>query len=116
MTSVIRKIDLPDEITIEQDGAKFIFGRPSQLDLFDYEFGKPKGLLQYAIAKLTRIEEMTFEDGTPYGVAQFVDLPLGFLNRIAFKYLEAITPYFSQEAGAKKAPEENASSDSSNPA
>ena len=111
----IKKINLPDEITIEIDGAKFILDRPSNLDSFDYpdafravEEGEnlAKFLsyrIRYVMTKLKRIDGVTFEeDDKKVGVSFFKDLDQELQVKITTEYLNKVFEYFDRGSSIKK--------------
>lgn len=109
------KLNLPNEITIEIEDAKFIFNIPSYLDQIDYPDayrGKADDenpikhfsyKVHYAMAKLKRIEGVTFEeDNTPVGVASFKDFEPDVIMQVTLGYLEKVTEYLAKGSSIKK--------------
>ena len=111
----IKKINLPDEITIEIDGAKFILDRPSNLDSFEYpdaframEEGENQAKfisyrIRYVMTKLKRIEGITFEeDDKKVGVSFFKDLEPDLQIKITTEYLNKVFEFFDRRSSIKK--------------
>ena len=106
MTIKVRKVDLPDEITIETHGAKFIFDRPDNLDLFVIDFNSRRSQIEYVVSKLKRIDGVEFETGADQ--KKFKDLPGDVLVVLFVEYMKAFNQYHSG-AEEKKVPEPTSS-------
>lgn len=106
----IRRIDLPDEVVIEHEGARFIFDRPSYTDFLDYDLSSRAGISSYLFGrngqpgKLKRLEGVEFEDGTEAGIGAYKDFPLEVIAAVMTRYLDERAKYFDTEK--KRAPTE----------
>lgn len=101
----IRKVDLPDEIKVEKDGVKFVFERPSNLDVFDAHLVRDGNDMRYIFGKLRRIEGLKFPDGSEVKRSHAKDLDIETQIFLKNAYLEKFYLYFAPEGEQKKAQE-----------
>lgn len=80
----IKKI--PSEIVVEVEDARFIFQKPTALDVFELETSNPRKNVEYLLGRLKRIEGIEFEDGSKLEASHAVDLPFSVLMQVVKKY------------------------------
>lgn len=112
---IASKINLPDEIVIEIQDAKFTFSRPSNLDQFDFpeafeaikEDQNPSKFfsyrIKYVLAKLKKIEGIKFEEeDREVGKTYFKDLSPDLQLKVTLDYYDKCKGYFNRGSELKK--------------
>jgi hypothetical protein len=114
MALTISKVNLPEEVIIEEEGAKFTFSQPLATDyLSPGLLGSGVGAyVWYAVNKIKKIEGFFYDDGSPFETKDMDKLPGAFLIKLGAHYAEKYEGYFGREVELKKELVKSESTDS----